>query len=322
VDGCDEYEPGDNVAEAVVGKELSRLLSSAVVDATDVTGWDRGVPEVLLRLFFRAYMPLVLPDVPEHVWVYFWDECVNTKMALPCGSLVEKDHGMPSGWPNTIRANSVINRILSYVLTMMRAEELHLELDLEELDDNVYAKFCGDDSKRIIGPGWEWVCDDGFYAVAARAFPKWVIKREGTAYRRDFVRYEDYLVACPPYVSRKYVPMDGLIWRAPFDLVRTMAQWLHQPHDETVELREARRQGTEVSLMHVLNWHRRGKLGSEYLDRYVANFRPDYDLIDSLYHAQYLVGRFQMTGDEDAAHWVQSTIVEHQRQWLREQLHL
>jgi hypothetical protein len=225
-------------------------------------------------------------------------------MVLPDGDVVVKTHGMPSGWPNTIRVNSVINRVVTYVNVIHR----HDSVDLDEYDANVLSQFCGDDSRRLLLPGWEDFCDDLYYDKAKHTFPKWVIKREGQVHIKDFEGRNHFIHASPPFVSRVYVKQDGMYWSVPFDLVRLTAKLVHEERGETPEMTEAKALGVEVQMMHLLNWHRRGLLRSDFLDKYRQVFSVHQALCDQLYDAQVTLAFARATSDIELYDWVKGVV--------------
>jgi hypothetical protein len=151
----------------------------------------------------------------------------------------------------------------------------------------------------VLDAGWEWVADELYYELASKHFPKWVLKCEGRARRADYGSLEDYLCASPGFVSRRFMFVDGQLWRVPFDLVRTCAKLLHTKSNETSEERAAVVLGTSVCMMHLLNWHRRGKLVSTYLDAFVTNFAPPQAMLDGLYELELMYGEASMAGQSD-----------------------
>jgi hypothetical protein len=296
---CPEYEPGENAAHPLVGEDRERVLRSAAMDATDATGWDRGVPAELLHTYFMTYAPKLTVGVPDAIHEYFFATCCCSVLHLPDGRTVQKDHGMPSGFPNTIRVNSVINRVVTYIHVLGRAKQEGRTVDLYDYDQHVWSRFCGDDVLRVLDAGWEWVADELYYELASKHFPKWVLKCEGRARRADYGSLEDYLCASPGFVSRRFMFVDGQLWRVPFDLVRTCAKLLHTKSNETSEERAAVVLGTSVCMMHLLNWHRRGKLVSTYLDAFVTNFAPPQAMLDGLYELELMYGEASMAGQSD-----------------------
>jgi hypothetical protein len=307
---CDEYEPGENPAEPLRQEFLEAIVQSVAADATDVTGWDRSVPALFLEMYFMYYMKMLDPMLPEAVNRFMFEECSETLMVLPDGQRVWKDGGMPSGWPNTIRVNSVINRVVSYILALERAKDEGRHVSCDEIDGGVFARFCGDDQFRLLGPGFEWAADDRYYELAAEIFPAWKIKREGHVRRVDCEGLRDYILRIPTFVSRTLVPMHGLVWRVPFDLPRTFANFLHQDRDEDKELFESKKMGTEVCALHLLVWHRDGLLESEYLDRYIEQFPPSYMELDRLYDGLYTLGNLRLCGDEEGEKQVRAAWLE------------
>jgi len=279
---CPEYAVGVNMDRPVPISMARKIKKTKTSDGTDAKGWDRYTPADFMEMYFQEYLPCVAIGVPKNVRDFFAENTIRSVLVLADGAIVEKDHGIPSGYPNTLRINSVINRVVTYCAECMFAEKQDIELDLKDVDFECVHLFCGDDMIRFMSDKYSYLTSDAYYAFLKDLFPKWEFKLEGRAEHNG--SFEEYLEASPPFISRKFVMQDGVLWMPHHNIMRVMTVMLyHHPDDKDPLVAASRRDGVCDALLHSLAWKHRGILESKLLD----NFCRIFDVNTAKYAQRY-----------------------------------
>jgi len=249
----DGYAVGEDMAGPVRAEVLKDYARATKVISTDMTGYDRRIPQQMLQAFFNRYVRRMCHGVPPAILDVLYTATVESHLAMPDGTVYLKLQGNPSGFPNTLRLNSVILRVAELCV----AHEA-TKLTMKQLCQARRVEICGDDSRV-------WLLDD---IAAASVDPavlntwnsmfSWEVKVEGynTRVSTD-TDLTAWLEAAPPLVSRNLVvDHRGVVWNAMHDPNRTLSKlWCASPQDEHyVE----RLEGTLVALQHWVVWHAMG----------------------------------------------------------------
>jgi hypothetical protein len=292
---CDEYAVGDDLDQPLTIDVVMRLKETVVADGTDATGWDRYVPRPLMEWYFDGYLRKMVRGIPTPVIDFFRHNTIDSHLFVEDGTSWLKDHGNPSGYPNTLRLNCVVNKLVTYACETAYAESCGKDISCETIDAYAVHMFCGDDMARFLCEEIAFLASNDYFQFCSKAFPAWQLKLEGMSKRADYPDGElgtvDYLSAAPPFVSRQLVYMDGMFWRAHGNFIRTTARLMHEEPEEDEALFQAKLLGTNDALMHALVWHDRKWLVSSYLDEYKAIFRPDIIKLEQRYDELYFIGK-------------------------------
>ncbi len=125
---------------------------------SDVSGWDRSVPAVLLE----SELKLRLRFWPENMRTKknylrakrLYDLTINSFIILENGEVVRKDHGQPSGDANTLPTNSFIHEMVAvYSLLTMIPKTILYQMSMLEVYNLIYSlemAFMGDDNLGAV----------------------------------------------------------------------------------------------------------------------------------------------------------------------------
>jgi hypothetical protein len=267
---CPEYAVGESFDAPMPSLQRGRLEQTAVCDGTDATGWDRYVPAPLMQWYFREYLRILNPGVPLKVLEFFEQNTVNSLLVMPDGAVLRKSQGNPSGYPATLRLNSVLNKLATTIVELGYAKSIGKELTCAELESSSVHYYCGDDMVRFLDASVAYLSDAGYFKHAAAVFPKWRLKLEGRAVRSDFSSAEAWWMACPPFISRSWVPMHGRLWRPHGNLIRILAKYMYADAEETLDEAASKLLGVTDAMMHAIVWNADGVLHCPLVERFVA----------------------------------------------------
>lgn len=197
---------------------------------------------------------------------------------MPDGKETAKEHGNPSGFPNTLRLNSVVLRVseLCVAATAFTPETpvphgfALIEL-VKSLSRERQVEICGDDSRTwfmtpkflgMLRPDREGFTP--YFTAWNDCFP-WEVKKEGLVFFTPgdcslnwsrTVRLENFMARirqAPHMISRCLVVQQGLLWTALADPSRTMVKLLYCPLED--EMLQERVMGVMMALVHLVAWH-------------------------------------------------------------------
>jgi len=240
-------------------QHMQQVLQSAHAScSTDVTGWDRRLPAPLLKLFVYQYMRAHCCGVPDFMLDYFHEGLVHTKMAFPNGLVVQKSQGNPSGFPNTLRLNCVLQRLVNEVAQKRAFDKLEENGQMKEgakLTDLVYSFYVGDDGLNVARNA------DGLKALDLafeewKNFP-WEVKLEG---RVVYDGSENCMAQTPPFVSRTPVKIGGRWYLELHKPGKILCKVFSQANgvQDTPEMRAEREMGIITQLAHTIVMHAYG----------------------------------------------------------------
>jgi hypothetical protein len=217
--------------------------------ATDVTGWDRYMPEGLIQRYFYRYLARMSWGVPEEVLHFMYLTTVHSILLLPDGSLVQKHRGNPSGYPNTIRLNCVVHRAvnlacMAYARNPIMAASCPATA-LQGLEEGVRSFYCGDDGINFPRdqPAWE-LCHKALEVW--KNHTTWTVKLEGQIVYDQERRYWE----TPSFVSRIPRPVCGVYYHVLHKPAKVLCKLYRGPKNQELTALEERREGVLVALGH------------------------------------------------------------------------
>jgi hypothetical protein len=255
--------------DQTIPKHLMEQYSRAIgCVAFDQTGWDRYMLAMLMRFFFRDYMPVMQPGVPPLLMEVLEDATINSMLIFADGTMCQKKRGNPSGFPNTLRLNCVTHLfVYNYIVaSLLQTSDVIVPTVIDVLNfqrEHIFLEICGDDSavwlktqeaKIALGADQDWD-----RLTRAWALWPWDGKLEGShMWGKPFCTLgNEDLLKIPPFISRKFIKMDDFIWRIIATPVRTAKRLLHQDgKDEDMYIELLR--SFANSNAHLIWWHEAG----------------------------------------------------------------
>jgi hypothetical protein len=199
----------------------SRLDKAYGATSTDITGFDRNMHEVLMRMFFYVYVPIMAPGAAIPLLAYLASAAIDSRLVMPDGVVYIKEHGNPSGFPNTIRLNCVTHKATNllckmYALRQVVSESAPSALahflqkttkqQIQAVEKITRSLYCGDDGLNTA------LNEHGMRVL--RLSPSywkktpWVVKEEGDHVFDRTGDIPDYY-NCPSFISRTPVRLFG-----------------------------------------------------------------------------------------------------------------
>jgi len=269
-------------------KLMERLDSAYGATSTDITGYDRNMHRDIMQMFFFVYVPLMAPGADPRILAYLAGAAIDSRLVMPDGVVYYKDHGNPSGFPNTIRLNCVTHKVTSLLCKVAALEEITLEQApsafsaftaqpmqqrIRTVEKITRSLYCGDDCLNTAK-------DERGMDVLRRS-PKywaktpWHVKEEGDHVFDRTGDLPDYH-NCPSFISRTPMRLFDEWYHALDKPQKVVSKILYGPLDDPTY--EDRLLGVEQSLVfglveHVLSRHA-GEGGTNPIyDWMEANFR-------------------------------------------------
>jgi hypothetical protein len=246
-------------------REYKRALA---VLSLDESGFDRRMPKEFMDFFFKLYMPYVCPGVPVALMEALRDCTTNGFLVLTDGRVFRKERGNPSGFPNTLRLNCVVQLFAwAYALTYKLGDAQEI---VSFLRQDVFLEICGDDSRvhcktergcAILG------AHDGFgsWLQVWREHLPWEVKIEGMVIHKHdsngfSTPFAERALMCPPFIGRNMVVVDGYLWTPLYNANRVLRRVLHVEPARTPEMEEELRGSMFTTLRLQTYWHVTGKV--------------------------------------------------------------
>jgi len=231
------YHVGVNSKLPVEQWKVDLMVKAVAVGATDMTGYDRRMPADVMQACFHLYFMEMVPGLPHSVVDFFAKHTIHSVIAGVDGKLYQKHRGNPSGFPATLRLNSVVLRACTNIVWAHL-----LDCPVDEVEQHVFTEYCGDDSRS-----WALTPKSAAILLGAtspatgttmleewdRCF-HWEVKDEGRVALDGTL---DGLQTAPHFISRKVVVMDGLVYNCLADPDRLVSKmFLVQEGDKRVAL--------------------------------------------------------------------------------------
>jgi hypothetical protein len=270
---------------------LDKYAKAKRVFAADVTGWDRRMHNKLMHGFFSVYMPVVCPGADMELLRMIESTTVESVLVFQDGTRWKKFHGNPSGFPNTLRLNSVVLRVCDlYIACKLSGCEP------AEVEAGRFGEYCGDDSRV-------WVEDERFLNTVGPAMVRewnntwsWEVKDEGmleldggvAALERDALNI-------PLFISRGVAVRrcgHNAIFLTP--LLKADRLFAKLRYDYEQETEHDRILGVAVSMGFLTYMHLEGKMFVPAVEAFVEQFGDEgYQalLIGESVHARSLFGK-------------------------------
>jgi len=245
-----------NPIEKMQDRLLHAMQNAVGAVATDVSGWDRNMCARVIELYFDVYLAQLCVGIPSEVTRYMKAATIYSVLSLPDGQLLMKFRANPSGHPNTIRLNSVIQRVVNECCMAMAAVEHALIPGVDDpifalahLDGHVRSFYCGDDGINFAQT------EEGFQ-LCELALEQWETKTPWTVKLEGKVRYHldgSNFHCTPNFVSRvpRRLTENGTTW---YHVLckpdKILAKLYHEPKRETLITRLERMDGIAGALPH------------------------------------------------------------------------
>lgn len=273
----------------------------------DETEFDRGIDRDMLSFFFHVYMPLNNPGVPDTLLRALFKCTADGMLVLTDGEGYLKDHGNPSGFPNTLRLNCVI-QLLSWLYIIA------LLLDVEDWEpifdffaDDIYLEICGDDSRCWVmtARGADVLGESQGFTALLEAWAQWLpwaVKIEGqVVYQGE--SFAERMNMAPPLIARKLVWIDGLLWSPLYNVNRVCRKLVSAEKGRDHEVEEALRTSFFTTMAPVVYWHEVGAVCSPTVQTFIDAgwYTPErrrmvHDRVSDLYrYGTLYVGRARLS---------------------------
>jgi len=285
----DCYRTGYNL-DGEVPKKVSNVMRNArCVAATDMKGFDRDMAEELMYPFFKYYVGTLCCGMPEYLTDAFYQSTCHSTLVFSDGTSVVKDHGNPSGFPNTLRLNSVVLRVCDLAVASTITG-----LHPRQYEDSRYGEYCGDDSrvwllKEDNTPESQRYADlldltvgDHAIEVWAQLFG-WEVKNEGLYKARGEVLTNQELLQLPLFISRGCMNYKGQYVTPLVRPDRVVSKLLFQRPNPGVKI-----MGVAACLAPLVRLHFDGQVYVPAIDALVALY-PSEDVMGALEDA-YVLG--------------------------------
>jgi hypothetical protein len=235
----------------------------------DESEFDRRITREMLMFFFKIYMPYMCPGVPEGLLDAVAKATIESVLVLTDGRMYRKLRGNPSGFPNTLRLNCVV-QLLAWCYTLAMKVGTAGEV-VSVLTEDVFLEICGDDSRAnvLTEKGLELLdAHNGFAAWLQlwRDELPWAVKVEGSivferesdgTFRHAFSRRARLF---PPMIGRTMVVVDGWLWQPLHNVCRTCSKLLHHEPGRTPEMEQVLRGSFFTTCRLHTYWHLKGKM--------------------------------------------------------------
>jgi hypothetical protein len=254
-------------------REEYRKARSAV--GLDEKDFDRGIDRDMLIHFFYVYLRAMYPGVPYNMLECLFVATCDSLLVLTDGRALEKEHGNPSGFPNTLRLNCVV-QLLSWLFV------LAILLDTDDADDlieffieHIYLEICGDDSRCwVLTPfAAEVLGEASAFNTLLQAWDAhlpWVVKIEGLVVYTEGQEFTERMNLAPPLISRKLIVIDGFLWSPLFNANRVCRK-LVSDEGRTPEQEAVLRISYFMTMAPMVFWHERGLVHSPTIQTFIEN---------------------------------------------------
>jgi hypothetical protein len=284
----DRVRAGANMDHPIKGSRVEKYARAMACVGLDETAFDRYIPREFMHCFFVYMNEMCGFGVPEQVLNWIEKCTVDSYLLLSTGDLFQKHRGNPSGFPDTLRLNSVV-QILSWcymVQFLPQASEWTAQDIFNFFEEDVYLEVCGDDSRasclteracEVLGSNTNF---QPLLEVFGRVLP-WSVKIEGMVnFTADdmalpFAQRADRF---PPLVARNLTVIDGYLWQPLWNLDRcsrtymsmgTQAEYVGTGRSDEEEDMAAT--GTMMCLRNHIYWHTRGTHYSPLIQSFIDN---------------------------------------------------
>ncbi len=183
------FRAGYDMDQAVPDR-LSQLYGRTVASlGLDESAFDRRMPREFMQAYFQFLLPFMCQGAPREFCEFMGSCAIDSLLVFTTGDVREKRRGNPSGYPNTLRLNCVVQLLSWCYAALIRSKELGLDwghrdvVDLFERD--VFLEICGDDSRaNVLTPlGLEFLDGKNDFAAWLAVWRKhlpWDVKIEGS----------------------------------------------------------------------------------------------------------------------------------------------
>jgi hypothetical protein len=276
--------------DRAVDKRLVELYVETLASlGLDETGFDRLMPREFMQAYFRYYLPFMCPGV-DSKYLNFLEDCtIDALLLMTDGAIYEKERGNPSGFPNTLRLNCVVQLLAWCYAMSIRLEELGKPNSPKDVAaafmSDVFLEICGDDSRANVltetgmelldarNPDEPW----GAWLKIWRERLPWDVKIEGQVVF-DYVWVETVagpvaqfaqpiaarMARMPPLVARNLFVVDDMLWSPLWNAGRCVRKLMSEGTDKaTYPLGRSEADEKElrisafISLKLVVWWHQR-----------------------------------------------------------------
>lgn len=281
-----------------VPDRLADLYSGTLASlGLDESAFDRKMPAEFMQAYFNGYLPYMCPGVDPNYAKFLADATINSFLVLTDGSIYRKDRGNPSGFPNTLRLNCVVQLMAWCYAMCIRLKELGCPCDAETIasifSEDIFLEICGDDSRaNVLSPfgatlldsrnGWKDWLD-----IWSRALP-WEVKIEGAVEFQHEIDvqgrvhfsepFEVRMMRMPPLVARRLFVADDILWAPLWNAPRCVRRLMSEegnkslgPLGRSEAEEEVLRLSAFMSLKLVVDWHLRGLIFSPTVQCMIDN---------------------------------------------------
>jgi hypothetical protein len=205
--------------------------------------------------------------MPILVAHYLAQAAIHSRMVFRSGRVYIKHCGNPSGFPNTIRLNCVLQKVVNLICMHRSAEKNHLNIHMRHLHHHIASFYCGDDGMNLaLTPEGDTILHGEINSLDEWRNTPWDVKLEGKVYKTD----SSTLADLPSFISRSPVYMGGTWYYELNNPAKLVTKLVAYPGDiDTVEGHEkhiATLEGLEISMIHTLVLHYFGRRFDPYAD--------------------------------------------------------
>jgi hypothetical protein len=265
---------GYNFDRAVPRHLYDQYVKAKGAIGLDETAFDRRVMPEMAEFFFGEYMPFLNPGVPQRLLGAIYDVTTNSVLLCTDGRAFIKKRGNPSGFPNTLRYNCVVQTLVWCYAIALRLQNMGQPCEATDvvrfLDEDCFMEVCGDDSR--LNALTELAVDvldlrnDGCAILQVwRDHLPWEVKVEGCVLFGPSMDLVTRMNAYPPLISRKLVVVDGLLWSPLYNHSRTVRRLVHDDNRNQEEEEELRT-SAYATLSLAVYWHIKGKAYSPAIE--------------------------------------------------------
>jgi hypothetical protein len=254
-DECSDFHIVAPPRQPMRQEMLETMMASFGATATDLVGWDRRLPSLLISLFFTEYCPRMCLGIPRQLLHYFAAVTIHSQLVMPNGKVYRKERGNPSGFPNTIRLNCVLQKVCNRLALVKTVQEDHPEFSFNQalkiVAKNTRSFYCGDD-------GINFAYTERGMDLLDRALANWEKMPWDVTIEGRHVFEGDDFENTPSFVSRTPCKIGGVWFHALCKPDKVVSKIFYCPNGPDTEF-EARLAGIEDALVHRIVQQRLGK---------------------------------------------------------------
>lgn len=263
----------------------------------DESGFDRRMPREFMEYYFKQYMPYMHPGIDAKYCHFLADATIDSLLVLTDGAVYAKDRGNPSGYPNTLRLNCVVQLYAWCYAMAYRLRELGLPYGSDAVDaiftGDIFLEICGDDSRANVLTrfGEELMDTDGRWEAWLKIWRErlpWEVKIEGqVVFEHEYdidgtavftESFPQRMARMPPLVARCLFVVDNMLWSPLWNAARCVRKLMSEggnrsvgPLGRTDEEEYVLRVSAFMSLKVLVKWHLDGIVYSPTIECLIAN---------------------------------------------------